>query len=125
MPRPVHFDIHADDPERAAAFYGKVFGWQFQHIAEMDYWLAITGEDGPGINGGIARRNGPALRGDDAVTGAILTMEVEDIDAAIVAIEAEGAAVQMEKSDVPGIGLMAYYKDTEGNLFGIIQPPAS
>ena len=31
MPRPVHFDITADDPERAVAFYEKVFGWKLTH----------------------------------------------------------------------------------------------
>src|SRR5689334_19629414 len=33
MPRVVHFEIHAEDPERAARFYGGVFGWQINKWA--------------------------------------------------------------------------------------------
>ena len=54
MPRVVHFEIHADDPERAANFYQSVFGWQFQKWeGPLEYWMIITGPEGtPGINGG-------------------------------------------------------------------------
>ena len=49
MPRVVHFEIHADDPERAANFYQSVFGWQFQNVGRRvspwDYWMIITGAE--------------------------------------------------------------------------------
>ena len=44
MARVVHFEIHAEDPERAVRFYERVFGWRFQHNAAIDYWLIATGE---------------------------------------------------------------------------------
>ena len=57
MPRVVHFEIHAENPDRAIAFYQTVFGWQFQKWAgPMDYWLIKTGSDEErGINGGLIR----------------------------------------------------------------------
>ncbi len=58
MPRPVHFEIHADDPERAAAFYRSVFDWEIEKWeGPREYWLVTTGPEGtPGINGGLMKR---------------------------------------------------------------------
>ena len=63
MPRVVHFEIHADDPERAISFYQSVFGWQFQKWeGPLEYWMIITGPEGtPGINGGLVNRSGETL----------------------------------------------------------------
>ena len=52
MPRPVHFDITAENPDRAVSFYEQAFGWKFNHWGgggPMDYWLIDTGETQPGI----------------------------------------------------------------------------
>ena len=66
MPRPVHFDITAEDPDRAVSFYEQAFGWKFNHWGgggPMDYWLIETGETQPGIDGGLSRRQeGDAAR---------------------------------------------------------------
>jgi len=53
MPRPTHFEIPSDNPERAISFYEAVFGWKFQKWeGPMPYWLITTGPDSePGING--------------------------------------------------------------------------
>jgi hypothetical protein len=53
----MHFELPADDPKRAIAFYEKVFGWTItKWDAPMDYWLVTTGnDDEPGINGAIMR----------------------------------------------------------------------
>ena len=58
MPRVVHFEINADKPERAAAFYKKAFGWKVKKWdGPMPYWMVTTGEKGElGINGGIMNR---------------------------------------------------------------------
>ena len=62
MPRVVHFEIHADDPERAVNFYQDVFGWQIvKWEGPQDYWLITTGpDDEPGINGGLMKRSDPS-----------------------------------------------------------------
>src|SRR5262245_37659764 len=60
MPRVVHFEIHAAEPERAIRFYHELFGWQFNKWAgPEDYWLVVTGpKEEPGIDGGMVRRRG-------------------------------------------------------------------
>jgi predicted enzyme related to lactoylglutathione lyase len=121
MARVIHFEIHADNPERAAAFYRKVFDWQItKWEGPSDYWLITTGPDSePGINGAILRRQGP-INGD-AVIAYICTIDVADIDAAIANVRAQGGTEALPKMAVPGIGWLAYYKDTEGNIFGMLQ----
>ena len=63
MPRPIHFELHADDPERAMRFYGELFGWTFTRWGEESYWLIGTGErDTPGIDGGLVPRRSTGRR---------------------------------------------------------------
>ena len=59
MPRVIHFEIHASEPQRLITFYTALFGWQFSAWADQPYWLIKTGEkDTIGIDGGSARREG-------------------------------------------------------------------
>jgi hypothetical protein len=117
MPRVVHFEIHADDPERAGKFYGNVFGWEATRWDGPEpYWLVRTGpDDRPGINGGIMRRRDP--RGN-----VYNTIDVPDVDRYTKKIESEGGKVVVPKMSIPGVGWLAYCTDTEGNIFGIMAP---
>jgi predicted enzyme related to lactoylglutathione lyase len=117
MPRPVHFEIPADDPERAIGFYADVFGWKFQKWeGPMPYWTVTTGADGePGINGGLMPRSHPGAP-------TVNTVSVPSLDASLGSIEAKGGRTVVPKMAVPGIGWLAYCADTEGNTFGVLQP---
>lgn len=118
MGRVVHFEVNADHPERAAAFYKKVFGWEIVKPMAA-YWLVTTGEEGqPGINGGILGRIAPGA-------STVNTVEVTSVDDTVAQVEAGGGKVVRPKFSVPGVGNVAYCADTEGNLFGIIEPEGS
>ena len=121
MPRVVHFEIHAAEPERAVKFYEKVFGWTFQKWeGPMEYWLVTTGpDDQPGINGGLMKRRGEI--DGQAVIAYVCTVDVPDLDASIATVEANSGTVAVPKMPIPGMGWLAYYKDTEGNIFGMMQ----
>lgn len=84
MPRPIHFEIHADDPERAVSFYDAVFGWRIaKWDGPVDYWLVTTGEeDEPGINGAILRRMGGTPGDSDSVNAFVNTIQVDSIERA-------------------------------------------
>ena len=122
MPRIVHFEIHADDPERAIGFYTALFGWEFSRWGEMDYWLIRTGEGTPGIDGGLTRRHGPPPSEGQAVTSYVCTTDVPSVDEYVEKIKANGGTIALPKMPIPTVGWLAYGKDTEGNLFGIMQP---
>jgi uncharacterized protein len=127
MPRPVHFEIHADDPERAIAFYSQAFGWSFhQWDGPMPYWLVTTGPDEePGINGGLLQRRGGSPPDGAAVNAFPCTLNVPSVDDALAAVAEAGGTVVMPKGAIPGIGWLAYAKDPEGNLFGMMEDDPS
>ncbi len=122
MPRPVHFEIHASEPERARRFYETVFGWQFQQWGDQPYWVIRTGDSQPGIDGGMLPRQGPPPAPDGPVNGSPLTMGVDDLDTYLARALDAGGTLALPRQGVPKIGWLAYVKDTEGNLFGILQP---
>src|SRR5262245_28750965 len=120
MPKPTYFEIPADNPERAIAFYGGVLGWTFSKWdGAADYWMVNTGPNGePGINGGLLRRQHP---GQPCVN----SMFVENLDATLAAVEAHGGSCVVPRMPVAGVGWLAYCKDTEGHTFGIMQPDSA
>jgi hypothetical protein len=115
--RLVHFEITADDPDRAAAFYKKAFGWEFaDYGGPFKYLLATTGpKDQPGIDGAIMSRS------DDYKQAVINTIGVDDFEASAKAVRDAGGKVLQDKHAVPGVGWFAYCRDTEGNVFGIFK----
>lgn len=116
MPRVVHFEIPADDPERAVTFYRRVFDWEIQKWeGPTEYWLITTGPEGePGIDGGLGRRTEPGA-------GTENTIGVDSVDTYLEKITKNGGKVLRPKAAVPGIGWLAYCEDPEGNRFGLMQ----
>ena len=118
----VHFEIPADQPERAAEFYRELFGWKIEHMGgPMDYWLVNTvptDAEGrpsePGVNGGLMRRMMPEQTPVNYIS-------VENVDQFARKAESLGAKVVAPKTPVPGMGWFAQLTDTEGNIFAIWQ----
>ena len=116
MPRVVHFEIGCDDVDRAVDFYKTVFGWEiYKWDGPVVYWLTKSGKrDEPGIDGALMKRG----EGMDPVVN---TMDVPDLDEFIAKVEANGGMIIAPKMTIPGVGWFAYFRDTEGNQFGMMQ----
>ncbi len=121
--RVIHFEIQADDVERAKSFYEKAFGWEITKMMTagesggMDYWGLKTGPDGtPGINGGMYKR--PL---EKKLNTYDCTIQVESLDKAIADVKANGGTIRTEKMEIPGVGWFAGATDTEGNIFGMME----
>jgi predicted enzyme related to lactoylglutathione lyase len=117
VPKVIHFEIPAEDTRRAVAFYEKAFSWKLSKYGGegMDYWLAKTGEDEePGINGAII------VKGDTHPT-TVNTISVPSFEEAVKRIGEAGGQILGPKMTVPSVGYMTYCRDTEGNIFGIMQ----
>ena len=127
MGRLIHFEVHAEDPERAARFYARVTGWEAKRWeGPGDYWLLTTGPDErPGINGAIALRRGAAPVEGEAVNAFVCTADVQDLDESVAEAEAAGGELAIPRMAVPGVGWLAYVKDTEGNVLGLMQADES
>ena len=119
----VHFEIHAADPERASKFYSDIFGWSVKKWeGPFDYWLASTKTDNIGIDGAIVRRSGEAPAEGASVNAYVCTISVGDLYSTMADVTAAGGSIALDKMEVPGIGWLAYAKDPEGNIFGMLQP---
>lgn len=121
MGRIVHFEIHADNPARAVKFYTEVFGWEFHKWeGPGEYWIINTGPDSePGIHGGLLQRKGDQK--GDIIMAFVCTAQVDSVDESVTKAVAAGGINVVPKMPIPGVGWLAYCKDTEGNIFGMMQ----
>ena len=117
MPRPVHFEFSADDPESLAKFYEDTLGWKAQKWdGPIEYWLFSTGEEGEaGIDGGLMKRD------EQTPKGTVNTVDVPNIDEYMEKATTAGGTIVAPKMAVPGVGWMAYVMDPEGNVFGLME----
>jgi predicted enzyme related to lactoylglutathione lyase len=121
MDKIVHFEIPADDVDRAKEFYGSIFEWELQDFPDMQYTIVMTvpvddkqTPTEPGaINGGMMKRS------DATPSSPVLTVQVGSIDDALKKIEAGGGETITPRTPIPGMGAFAYFKDTEGNTLGL------
>ena len=126
MNRPVHFEIQADDVDRAAKFYQDIFGWIIQKWegSPTDYRIVMTADKDskePGINGGLLKRPCPAPAPEQGTNAFVCTVQVENYDEMEKKILAAGGKVAMPKFALLGMAWQGYYIDTEGNTFGLHQ----
>jgi predicted enzyme related to lactoylglutathione lyase len=119
----MHFEIQASNPQVLIDFYTNLFGWSFNKWEGGEYWLIHTGPDEqPGINGGLLPRRGAPPEPMAAVNAFAITVDVDSLDAMLAkAGGAAGAQVCVPKMAVKGIGWLAYVKDPDGNIFGMMQ----
>ncbi|MBC7284295.1 VOC family protein [Hoeflea sp.] len=118
MPKFVHIDIAADEPERAAEFYEKVFGWTSRKLdGPVPYWLVSPPDDPSALGAGIAKR-------EQAWQSTTPTIEVSSADEYGARIVAEGGTIIRPKALIPGVGYLLTFRDTEGNAFAILEPAA-
>ena len=122
----VHFEIPADQPERAAQFYRDLFGWEiskWEGSADQregfEYWMVRTvptDDKGmptrPGVNGGLMRRMFPGQAPVNYIV-------VENVDDYVRRAQKLGAKLMMEKTPVPSMGWFAQLTDPEGNVFAV------
>lgn len=114
MPRVIHFEVMADNPEEVVSFYTQIFDWNVNKWdGPLDYWILDTGE-GPGIGGGIGKADGQ-------FKGVMNVVDVDSVDNYVARIEQAGGAIVVPKTTVPGYGDVAYAIDPGGNAFGILQ----
>jgi predicted enzyme related to lactoylglutathione lyase len=120
--RVVHFEVPYSDGDRARAFYRQAFGWNLTEMPEMNYTMASTGpvdeyavpSEAGFINGGMFERT-------EALRGPVLTIDVDDLDAALKTVESLGGKQVGEKLPVGDMGFAAYFEDPEGNILGLWQ----
>jgi uncharacterized protein len=127
MRKVVHFEIPADDLERAKSFYGSVFDWELNtmQMDEGEYTIATTTPvdessmpTEPGaVNGGLMQRS-------DETPWPVITIDVDDIEQSLKDVEAAGGSTVTPRTPIPGMGAFGYFKDPEGNVMGLWETSA-
>ncbi|HET9946839.1 MAG TPA: VOC family protein [Patescibacteria group bacterium] len=119
--RVVHFEIEAKDKDRAKKFYEQIFGWEMQQMGKdmSDYVVVVTGDpkEPNGINGGMYQ-----AQKEKELNAFRCVISVDDVKKSMGDVKNAGGKVLHGPDDIPGVGLYALCEDTEGNMFGILQP---
>ncbi len=122
MDKVVHFEIPADNLERAKKFYTSLFGWKMNDIPEMKYTIVHTVDvdknnmpkESGAINGGMFKREAKDLK-------PVLVISVSSIDKSLAKVKSAGGKVTMPKQEIKGMGFYARIQDTEGNVVGLFE----
>ncbi|CAN7255668.1 MULTISPECIES: VOC family protein [Pseudarthrobacter] len=117
----VHFEIPADDQERAKKFYQQALGWRIEPVPGMDYNMVITTpmDEATGQPTTAGAINGGMMAREEKIANPVITVDVPDIDATLKTVEELGGSVVMPKNEIPGMGYFAYFKDPEDNVMGL------
>jgi uncharacterized protein len=119
MPNDIaHFAIHADDCQRAKAFYERVFGWTFTPWGPPNFWRIHT-SPGAAVHGALQQRH-EAVSGT-GMTGYECSIGVDDIAAIATAIAQNGGTITLPAFRIEGVGTLVMFRDTEGNAVGAMQ----
>ncbi len=116
MYRMIHFEIPTTTPIKSMVFYNQVFGWTFKPSANQKKWMVITGSKEHQVLGN------PFQKRLTAVQSLTNTIEVKNVDLVLKMIQQAGGQVIMPKTAIPEVGWLAYFKDLEQQVFGIMQP---
>ena len=120
-----HFELPADNMDRAETFYKEAFGWETQRWDNPEgvpYTMAMTTPTGQDmrptdrgkINGAICQRN-------PMQAGPVLVLEVDKIEDALQKVKSAGGEPVFGPMPVSDMGVYGLFKDTEGNVVGLWQ----
>ncbi len=114
MPTIEHFEIPADDLERAKKFYSEMFGWTYETWPGFDYMMIHTTNDrgDKGLCGGMMKRVHP----QQGITNYVAVSSLADYTAKV---EKLGGKVLIARQDVPNAGAFAVIHDSEGNAIAL------
>ncbi len=105
----VFFDIAGPADAKLGAFYKTVFGWEFGPTGNVT--VQIAGPSPSALSG--------TLRADPA--DKLLYIGVPDINATLDQIKANGGSVDAPRFAVPGVVILALWRDPAGNRMGLVE----
>lgn len=113
---PIWYELITPDPDAAQAFYGAVMGWtaERQGGGMGDYRVLSAGETGVG---GIMVQ-------PDAMPGGpkwLPYFGVADVDGMTDMVRHLGGEVQLEPTDIPGVGRFSFVTDPQGAAFYLMR----
>lgn len=115
---PIWYELMTDNPDAAQKFYGAVMAWTFEKMPgdpSMDYRIASAGKE---TIAGI-------LKTPDHAKGMpsmwFVYVGVDDVDASAKKVKSLGGKIDIEPTDIPGVGRFAFCTDPQGAHFYIMR----
>jgi uncharacterized protein len=111
---PTWIDLGVPDLDRARAFYGAVFGWEFAAREELGGHTTclLRGRAAAALSPTFDAASGPAWR---------VFLATPDCDETVSRVRRAGGEVLVPPTDVLDQGRMAFARDTTGAVFGLWQ----
>jgi uncharacterized protein len=107
------FEVAGRDTEALKRFYGGLFDWKLEHMAEMPYTMVDpAGENG--LRGGIGH---DPSGGTGHVT---FYVQVDKLEDALSRAEELGGTKATDPMEIPN-GRIAHFVDPEGHLIGLLE----
>jgi uncharacterized protein len=110
-----HVELNTTDPEKAKAFYGKLFSWKLEDM-KMPGGAYTMIQVGEGTGGGIMKHPVPG-----AQSAWLAYVQVDDIHAATQKAKTLGAQVMKDVTEVMGAGWLSILIDPTGAALGLWQ----
>lgn len=117
-----HFEVTAENSERAQKFYSDVFGWKFIPVEGMPYTMIHTTETDENfmvkekgvINGGMFEQG-------EGPKGPVVVITVENAEEHLKKVEEAGGKKIIGPQQVGDMGIYGQFTDPEGNFMGLWQ----
>jgi predicted enzyme related to lactoylglutathione lyase len=110
----VHVELNTTDPDKARAFYGKLFDWKLNDVPMESGGTYTMIEVGGGTGGGLMKHPMPG-----APSTWLAYVQVDDIRAATDKARSLGATIAKDVTEVPGAGWFAVIVDPTGAALGL------
>ncbi len=111
----VHFEIMGPDGPALRSFYEELFGWQLREVPMTSYtdYAYLPTPEGDGIGGGVGST--------EAQAGGFVTIyvEVDDVEHLVDRACRMGGATLLSPTEIPGVGVIARFRDPQGNVIGL------
>ena len=116
-------DLLTNDPVASQRFYGELFGWEFESVGEASNLRSnsaytLIRHNGKLIGGMV---DTVALNGRDDISQWVVLMAVEDLEAGVAAVTANGGKIIAPPTDLQARGRLALVRDAEGALLGLLE----
>ena len=123
MSRLSHIHIPVDDIDRAKKFYRAVFGWEVEETGSMYQMMRMEPKSAQGKSAPQGATYGGLYKRQRSGESLSLVIEVPSLDETIRKVTTAGGKLVTPKERVGFYELLAEVRDTEGNLFGLIEKP--
>ena len=109
----IHIELSAKDRKALSKFYADVFGWELQHLDDMNY---TTFKAGDGVAGGF----NPVTEQNPAGT-VLIYIETDDVTASLKEVQKAGGTIISPEMEIPNTGKFGVFRDPQGNLIGLFK----